>query len=97
MYKGDVIFMRRENQCHLIKDQKYFIINAHKGKSKISLISANQDKNVYSSSKKYVLLFLRENQLGDELVRVETSLVECTKEKKTSLAGVVVGIYKSVP
>jgi hypothetical protein len=45
MYMRDVIFMRRENQYHLIKDGKSFIINAHKGKSKISLVSANQAKN----------------------------------------------------
>jgi hypothetical protein len=59
MYMRDVIFMRRENQYHLIKDGKSFIINAHKGKSKISLVSANQAKKLISSSRKFVLLFLR--------------------------------------
>jgi hypothetical protein len=32
MYMRDVIFMRRANQCHLINDEKSFIINVHKGK-----------------------------------------------------------------
>jgi hypothetical protein len=41
MYMRDVIFMRRENHHCLIKDGKIFIINAHKGKSKISLVSYN--------------------------------------------------------
>nr|KUM48642.1 hypothetical protein ABT39_MTgene4657 [Picea glauca] len=57
--------MRRANQYRLIKDGKPFIINAHKDKSKISLVSANQAKKLISASKKYVLLFLRENQSGD--------------------------------
>jgi hypothetical protein len=67
MYMRDVIFMRRENQYHLIKDGKSFIINVHKGKSKISLVSANQAKKLISSSRKFVFLFLRQNQQGDEL------------------------------
>jgi hypothetical protein len=41
MYMRGAIFMRRENQYHLVKDHKYFIINAHKGMSKISLVSAH--------------------------------------------------------
>lgn len=53
--------MWRANQYQLIKDGKSFTINAHKGKSKISLVSANQAKKLINSSKKYVLLFLREN------------------------------------
>ena len=65
MYMRDAVFMRRANQYRLIKDGKPFIINAHKDKSKISLVSANQAKKLISASKKYVLLFLRENQSGD--------------------------------
>jgi hypothetical protein len=61
MYMRDDIFMHRSNQYFLIKDDKSFIINTHKGISKLSLVSANQAKKLISSSKKYVLLFLREN------------------------------------
>jgi hypothetical protein len=61
MYKRDEIFMERANQCYFIKDGNSYIINTHKGKSKISSISANQAKKLISSSKKYVLIFLREN------------------------------------
>jgi len=60
MYMCDAIFMRVNQYC-LIKDGKSFIINAHKGKSKISLVSVNQAKKLINSSKKYVLFFLREN------------------------------------
>jgi hypothetical protein len=38
-----------------------------------------------SSSKKYVLLFLRENKSGEESLKVNTSLEACTKEKKHEL------------
>jgi hypothetical protein len=82
MYMRDAIFMRRENQYHLIKDGKYFIINAHKGKSKISLVSAHQAKRLINSSKKYVLLFLRQNQKDIESVGVKASLEGCMKEQK---------------
>jgi hypothetical protein len=46
IYMRDAIFMRRENQYRLIKDGKSFIINAHKGKSRISLVSTNQAKKL---------------------------------------------------
>jgi hypothetical protein len=48
MYTRDVIFMRRENQYCLMKDGKSFIINVHKSKSRISLVSANQAKKLIS-------------------------------------------------
>jgi len=82
MYMRDGILMKKSNQYFLIKDGKSFIINAHKGKAKISLISVNQDKKLICSSRKFVLLFLRENYLEDELVKVKTSLEGCTNEKK---------------
>jgi hypothetical protein len=59
MCMRNAIFMMRENQYHLIKDVNSFIINAHKGKSKISLASANQAKKLINSSRKFVLLFVR--------------------------------------
>jgi hypothetical protein len=81
----NAIFMWRANEYQLIKDGKSCIMNVHKGKSKISLLSANQAKKLSSSNKKYVLLFLRENQTEDELIRVKASLEGCTKEHKRQL------------
>ena len=40
LYMKDAIFIMRANQYHLIKGGESFVINAHKGKSKISLVSA---------------------------------------------------------
>jgi hypothetical protein len=80
MYMMDVIFIQRDNQYFLIKDGKSHIINTQKGKSNISLVSANKDKKLFISSEKYVFLFLRETQPGEELIRVKASLEGCTKE-----------------
>jgi hypothetical protein len=54
----------------------------HKCNSNISLVIANQAKKFISSGKKYVFLFLRENQFDDESMRVKESLEGRTKEKK---------------
>jgi hypothetical protein len=58
MHTRDAIFMMRVNHCRMINDGKSFIVNAQKGKSKISLESANQ-ASLISSSRMFVLLFLR--------------------------------------
>jgi len=80
VYMRDAIFTRRANQYCLIKYGKSFIINSHKGKSKITLVSANQAKELLNSSRRFVLLFSRVNRLGDELVKVKESLEGCTRE-----------------
>jgi hypothetical protein len=49
------------------------------------LVSATQAKKLVSSSKKYFLIFLRENQSGEESLKVKTSLEGCTKEQKNQL------------
>jgi hypothetical protein len=41
MYRRCAILMQRDNEYCLIKYGKSYIINAHKGKSNISLISDN--------------------------------------------------------
>ncbi len=57
----------------------------HNDKSEISLVSANQAKKLISSRKKYVLLFLRENQSKEESIRGKASLKGCTKKQKQQL------------
>jgi hypothetical protein len=69
----------------MINDGNSYIINTHKGKSNISLVSANQAKKLISSGKKYFFLFLRENPFNDESMRVKESLEGCTKELKHQL------------
>ena len=43
MYMMVVIFMGTSNQYLFIKETKYFMINVHKGKSMISMVSTNQE------------------------------------------------------
>jgi hypothetical protein len=85
MYMRHVIFMQRANQYRLIKDGKSYIINAHKGKSKFSLVSANQAKKLITSSKKYLFIFLREDRYYDDLMRVMASMEGCIREHKHQL------------
>jgi hypothetical protein len=95
MYMRDAIFMWRANQCQMIKDLNSYIMNAHKRKSNISMVSANQAKKLISSSKKYVLIFLKEYQSNVESLRVKESLEGCTKEKKHQLEDFI-HAYKGV-
>jgi hypothetical protein len=80
MYMRDTIFMQTSNRYRIIKDGKSYIIKVHKGKSNISLVSSNQAKKLITSSKKYFLLFLRENKYEDESIGAKESLEGCTKE-----------------
>jgi hypothetical protein len=59
MYMRGEIFMWRANPYQVIKDGKSYIIDTHKCKSNISLVSSNQSKKLINSNKKYVLIFLR--------------------------------------
>jgi len=58
----------------------------HKGKLKFSLANANQVKKMIIFGKKFVLLFLRENHLVEELTSAKASLEGCTKKHKKQLA-----------
>jgi hypothetical protein len=53
-----------------------------KCKSKIFMESDRQAKKLISYSRNFVLFFLRENQRGDESVKVKGSLFGCTKVHK---------------
>jgi hypothetical protein len=62
LYVRDAIFRRRENQYGLVKDGKYYAINSQQDKAKLSLINAHQERRIMGSTKKFVLLFLREGK-----------------------------------
>ena len=49
------------------------------------MVSVNQAKKIIYVSKKYDLLFLQENQFGDESIGVKTSLKGCTIYQKYNL------------
>jgi hypothetical protein len=68
-YLGKSIFVHeewRENEYILVNDGKYYAINSHKDKAKLSLISAHQKTRIMGSTNKFVFLFPREgNQQGE--------------------------------
>jgi hypothetical protein len=62
MYVMNVISMRRANKYYLINDGNSFSLNTHKGKPKLSLVSAHQAKRHIRSSTKYEFISLSQNQ-----------------------------------
>jgi len=60
LYDQDAIFHRKDNKYHLIKDEIEYIVRAHKMNTSLDLINANKMKRLISSSKKYVLMFIKE-------------------------------------
>jgi hypothetical protein len=57
LYVKDDIFKRRANQYRVVKNGNAYIINAHKSKSKLSLISAHHPRRLIKTNKTFVLLF----------------------------------------
>jgi hypothetical protein len=82
VYVRDTIFRRRENPYRLVKDGKSYAINAHKDKAKLYLISSHQERRIMGSTKKFVLLFLREGKKQGEGSKLEmkSSLEGCSGE-----------------
>lgn len=60
LYDQHAIFHRKENKYHLVKDGIEYIVKAHRMKTSLDLNNVNQMKRLISSSKKYVLMFIKE-------------------------------------
>jgi hypothetical protein len=71
LYVRDVIFRRRANWYRLVKDGTSYAINAHHDKDKLSLINAHQKRRIMGSTKKVVLLLLREGKQQQERNKLE--------------------------
>ena len=65
LYDCDVVFHRKEHKYHLKKDGVEYIARAHKIKTHLDLVTANYMKQLTSSSKRYVLMVVKE-QLKDQ-------------------------------
>lgn len=75
LYVRDAIFRRRANQYWLVKDGKEFTISAHKDKAKLSLISDHHARRIIGSTKKLILLFLKQRKQQGE--GSEVGLISC--------------------
>lgn len=60
LYDQDVIFHRKDNNYHLVKDGIKYIVRAHRIKTSLDLTNVSQMKILINSSKKYVLMFVKE-------------------------------------
>lgn len=94
-YDRDVVFHRKEHKYHLKKDGIEYIVKAHKLKTHLDLVTINQMKRLISSSKRYVLMVVKEqhkdqhdafscceSQFKDILVKVVDSFQSLLKEPK---------------
>ena len=95
LYDRDAIFYRKEHTYHLNKYGIEYIIWAHKIKNHLDLVNVNQMKRLISSSKRYVLMVVKEqlkdlhddfsgceSQFKDILVKVVKSFQSLFKEPK---------------
>jgi len=96
LYDQDAIFHRKENKYCLVKDGIEYIVRAHKIKTSLDLINVSQIKRLINSSKKYVLMFVKEqpkdkydafqgcdSQFNDKLIEIVYSYKELFKEPKS--------------
>ena len=60
LYDRDALFYMREHKYHLKKDGVVFIVRAHKTKTHLDLVIANQMKQLISSNKIFVLMCVKE-------------------------------------
>ena len=60
LYDRDVVFFRIEHVYHLRKYGIKYIVRAPKNKDQLNLINANQMKRLISSSKRYILMSVKE-------------------------------------
>jgi hypothetical protein len=83
------------SQYQIIKDGKEYMLNAYKGKTKLSLISAHQVRILIRNIKNFFFIFLREGKQegeGNE-VEMKASLEGCDSKKHQQLQKLI-EVYK---
>jgi hypothetical protein len=55
----DALDLRILHKYRQIKDGKTFLVNAYKGKKKISLVSSNQAKRLVNASKQPIMIVMK--------------------------------------
>ena len=59
LYDREAIFYREDNKYHLTKYGIEYIVHAHRMKTNLSLVFANQMKRLVNVSKKFVLMIVK--------------------------------------
>ncbi|OMO52468.1 Retrotransposon gag protein [Corchorus olitorius] len=89
LWDRDAVFYRRENVWKLVKDGVSYRICPAKDSKKLSLVSAQQAKHLVNTSKRYLLLIVRE--IGADLEKLEEAVgsSDCTATQKRELGGLL--------
>ena len=64
LYDRKTIFYREYNMCQLTKDGFEYIVRAHRMKINLSLVSASQMKRLVNVSKNFVVMIVKEKEVG---------------------------------
>jgi hypothetical protein len=64
LYDRKVVFFRHEKKYHLTKGGVEYIVRAHSMRVNTPLVSAGQMKRHINTNKRYVLMFIREKDVG---------------------------------
>jgi hypothetical protein len=84
LYDRKSIFFHRENKYHLTKGGLEYIVRAHNMKVNITLVSAGQMKRLINTNKRYVLMVLREKDVG-----ISDAFQGCDPSHKKELIDIV--------
>jgi hypothetical protein len=87
LYDRKAIFYPKDNNYHLTKDGKEYIVRAHQKRLNLSLINSGQMKRIVNISKRYLLMVVKSKDtvgmdtfkdcdvnLKDDLVRIVSRL-----------------------
>jgi hypothetical protein len=64
LYDRKTVFFRHENKYHLTKGGVEYIVRAHNMRVNTTLVSAGQMKRLINTNKRYVLMVVREKDVG---------------------------------
>jgi hypothetical protein len=64
IYDRKTIFFHHEKKCHLTKGGVEYIVRAHSMRVNTTLVSAGQMKRLINNNKRYVLMVVREKDVG---------------------------------
>jgi hypothetical protein len=64
LYDRKALFFRHENKCHLTKGGVEYIIRAHSMRVNTTLVSVGKMKRLINTNKRYVLMVVREKDVG---------------------------------
>jgi hypothetical protein len=64
LYDRKAVFFRHENKYHLTKGGVEYIVRAHIMRVNMTLVSARQMKRLITTNKRYVLMVVKEKDVG---------------------------------